>query len=663
MPPTADHTLVLAHQQCTTHVTHKSHPEQPARVKVVMAALRERLLQECTTPQEVGMFSSTGDITSDGHGNVLVADVCNDEDLLHTLHKSEATSRKHLYRVMEIETSPAMLAMLEAQLVRGSSLTSMTSRTESVDYFRLRVLPAVQCVHTRAYLEKLRSTCEELASEPIKRARGHARRPVMLQRNLSGIAGDTYASRNSLSAALCGVITACKAVDAVVAGGVTNAFCAIRPPGHHAGTDGSTFKDMVAPPHKAAEKEAAAPPPAFPAPRPPAPTPPPPLPTAVPASVAASGFSFDPAVLAAHAAGAAFQFPQLCRRPAPPRKAEGQAAAAAAWEPAPAFAAPSPVLPPRPADEKREGAEGEPRVESMASILERVCSTASNPETQATASDSARCDDRCSQGFCLLNNAAIAAKYALLEYPSTVRKVAIVDWDLHHGNGTEEIVRRDGWEQVMYCSLHGAEKHFYPETATELHLGPRIVNVPLKRGTPAREYHELFERHVLSRVLQFNPDLIIISCGFDAHKDDAPDLRGFLTLNVSDYQLLTAGVKRVAAQCCQGRVVSLLEGGYNLKAIAKCSTAHVLELCGHPGDPNPDQDTTHHKSSAHSQASATHCTEAKCKLPRGHAGPHSHVQTSKEPHAQGNSRSPNKESHKRRRAPKDSHGEESDSAH
>ena len=96
-------------------------------------------------------------------------------------------------------------------------------RSESVDYMQLRVLPAVRAVHTRDYLEKLRATCEELA-----RPKPGPRRPVTLQRNLSGIAGDTYASRNSLSAALCGVLAACKAIDAVVNGTATNAFCAIR---------------------------------------------------------------------------------------------------------------------------------------------------------------------------------------------------------------------------------------------------------------------------------------------------------------------------------------------------------------------------------------------------------------------------------------------------
>ena len=189
----------------------------------------------------------------------------------------------------------------------------------------------------------------------------------------------------------------------------------------------------------------------------------------------------------------------------------------------------------------------------------------------------------------------------------------------------------------MYCSAHGAEEWFYPETATELQTELRFVNVPLARGTSARVYREKFDKYVrvaggverdvgvramghgrgwllagdggsgvracvrvracatcavsprvvscygwfvasppaashcllpskiISGVRAFAPDLIIISCGFDAHKDDAPDLRGFLTLNISDYQHLTAAVKRVAAECCNGRLVSLLEGGYNLQ--------------------------------------------------------------------------------------------------
>ena len=93
-------------------------------------------------------------------------------------------------------------------------------------------------------------------------------------------------------------------------------------------------------------------------------------------------------------------------------------------------------------------------------------------------------DDRCGQGFCLLNNAAIAAKHALLSYPETIQRVAIIDIDLHHGNGTQEIVQH--WPEVLYASLHGCEpsSSFYPMTATALEVQGRLVNVPLARGSP-----------------------------------------------------------------------------------------------------------------------------------------------------------------------------------
>ncbi len=197
------------------------------------------------------------------------------------------------------------------------------------------------------------------------------------------MAGDTFASPSSLSAALCGVLATCRAVDAVASGDYNSAFCAIRPPGHHAGANGTTAR----------RDKAGAP-----------------------------------------------------------------------------------------------------------------------------------LSDRCGQGFCLLNNAAIGAKYALHEHANVIRRVAIIDWDLHHGNGTEEIV--GAWDEVFYASLHGAEPAFYPETAQAFEKTPRRLNVPLPRGTSAADFISAYDEHVIPAIRAFDPDLLIISCGFDAHEVRAQALVG-----------------------------------------------------------------------------------------------------------------------------------------
>ena len=190
----------------------------------------------------------------------------------------------------------------------------------------------------------------------------------------------------------------------------------------------------------------------------------------------------------------------------------------------------------------------------------------------------------CSQGFCLLNNAAIAARHALLCHPGRITKVAIVDIDLHHGNGTEEIV--NSWSDVMYVSMHGvgdaaSGNYFYPDTATALQESELLVNVPLPQGTTSEAYLEAFDRYVVPNVRRFNPDLILISCGFDACTGDSPaHPEGYLKLDPAAYSELTTRMTDLANECCEGRLVSLFEGGYKQKPLQQCARAHVATLAG-----------------------------------------------------------------------------------
>jgi acetoin utilization deacetylase AcuC-like enzyme len=186
-------------------------------------------------------------------------------------------------------------------------------------------------------------------------------------------------------------------------------------------------------------------------------------------------------------------------------------------------------------------------------------------------------DGECSNGFCLLNNAAIAARHALKEYKNAVQKVAIIDIDLHHGNGTEEIVR--GWKDVMYVSLHGEGDGFYPETARTLQVEDRVVNVPFPEGTGPDAYLSGFDDVVPEAVRRFRPDLIIISCGFDAAIGDSPaNPGGFLKLTAETYGQVTKRIVGLAQELCQGRLVSLLEGGYDYKNLQESAREHVTAL-------------------------------------------------------------------------------------
>jgi len=173
-------------------------------------------------------------------------------------------------------------------------------------------------------------------------------------------------------------------------------------------------------------------------------------------------------------------------------------------------------------------------------------------------------------GFCLFNNVAIAAKYARDKH--SAERVAVVDFDVHHGNGTQEIFWDD--KDLLYASTH--QMPLYPGTGavTETGVG-NIFNAPLSEGDGGDKLREAFEEKLLPAISEFSPDLLLISAGFDAHVDDP--LAG-LTMVEGDFAWVTQKLVDLADAKCDGRVVSVLEGGYDLTALAKSVGVHVKVL-------------------------------------------------------------------------------------
>ncbi len=175
-------------------------------------------------------------------------------------------------------------------------------------------------------------------------------------------------------------------------------------------------------------------------------------------------------------------------------------------------------------------------------------------------------------GFCLFNNIAIAAEYARTHYK--LEKVAIVNFDVHHGNGTQAAFFKQ--PQVLYASSH--QYPFYPGSGASSETGVgNIFNVPLPAGTGGAELKEKYLSIIFPALLAFKPQLLLVSAGFDAHKDDP---LASLQLVEADYYWLTRQLMQIADNCCNGRIVSLLEGGYNLKALAASVASHVASLAG-----------------------------------------------------------------------------------
>lgn len=171
-------------------------------------------------------------------------------------------------------------------------------------------------------------------------------------------------------------------------------------------------------------------------------------------------------------------------------------------------------------------------------------------------------------GFCFYNNVAIAARHALEAHG--LERVAIVDFDVHHGNGTEAAFRGD--ERVLMCSIF--QHPFYPYSGTE-HVAPNMANIPLPAYTNGLAVREVVETIWLPRLDAFRPQMIFISAGFDAHRED--DL-GQMGLVEQDYAWITTQLMAVARQHAQRRIVSCLEGGYNLSALGRSVLAHLKVL-------------------------------------------------------------------------------------
>ena len=173
-------------------------------------------------------------------------------------------------------------------------------------------------------------------------------------------------------------------------------------------------------------------------------------------------------------------------------------------------------------------------------------------------------------GFCFLNNVAIAARHAL--DVRGLARVAIVDFDVHHGNGTEDIIAGD--ERVLMVSIF--QDRLYPFSGG-VPKGENMVNVPVPAYTRGPEVRDMIEANWMPRLEAFAPQMIFISAGFDAHRDD--DL-GQLGLVEADYEWITRRIKGVADRHAHGRIVSCLEGGYNLGALARSVAAHLRVLAG-----------------------------------------------------------------------------------
>ena len=171
-------------------------------------------------------------------------------------------------------------------------------------------------------------------------------------------------------------------------------------------------------------------------------------------------------------------------------------------------------------------------------------------------------------GFCVFNNVAVAARHAIHEHG--LQRVAIIDFDVHHGNGTEDIFEGD--PQVLMASTF--QHPFYPYSGTDMPAA-NMVNVPLAAGAGSKQFHEAVTQHWLPALEEFAPELVVFSAGFDAHIEDE---MAMLQLKDADYRWVTEQVKTIADKHAGGRIVSMLEGGYALSALGRSVVQHLRVL-------------------------------------------------------------------------------------
>ena len=173
-------------------------------------------------------------------------------------------------------------------------------------------------------------------------------------------------------------------------------------------------------------------------------------------------------------------------------------------------------------------------------------------------------------GFCIYNNVAVGANYLINKYK--LKKIAIIDFDVHHGNGTQDIFYDN--EKVLYISTH--QYPYYPGSGTNDEKGKHnnILNIPLPAGTTSEEYLNAYE-FVLKKIKEFKPEFILLSAGFDAHKDDP---LAQLQLESKDFYNITKRTLELSKKYCDGKVVSILEGGYDLLALQESTEMHVKAL-------------------------------------------------------------------------------------
>lgn len=173
-------------------------------------------------------------------------------------------------------------------------------------------------------------------------------------------------------------------------------------------------------------------------------------------------------------------------------------------------------------------------------------------------------------GFCIFNNVAVGATYLLEKYK--LDKVAIIDFDVHHGNGTQDIFYNE--KKVLYISSH--QFPFYPGTGSKDEIGKfnNILNIPLKAGTVSEDFFNSYKK-VYDKLNEFRPQFILLSAGFDAHKNDP---LANVNLESRDYYILTKEIMKIAKKICSNKIISILEGGYNLSAIQESAKYHVEAL-------------------------------------------------------------------------------------